>query len=692
MTRFEDADNELARVSDSSSIRNTEPTPIAYIPDMGVQHVASIAFCLTLVAPVCAQLRIVSLNASNSGSTNSGPRTGMQTILSAIGSSVSDDPTMPGNTGIAKPIDVLCLQEFRSPATTGAAYAALFNQMYGTTSFSFGTLAGATTGSGTQGIIFNRSTVELLSEGTIGSSSTTGQPREALRYKLRPVGYESGSSDFYIYNSHYKAGDDGTSRTRRLQEATAIRSDADALGRGTRIIYLGDLNTYYSQEAGYQKLLSAGDGQAFDPIGQAGTWSGNGSFKSIHTQSPFDSASGNTGFTGGGMDDRFDQQLVSGNVNDRHGFAYIPNSYQAFGNNGSHVLQQPINTGTGAAPDVLAAESSILDHLPVLADYQLPARMNVSVASVPTRVIIGANVNVQATITNIAPVQFTNGADTLDYTIAGAGNVIGTASGSNVTALSPGQAQFLPLNTSSPGISSGTMTASSSSEDVAGGTFSEAVSTTVYAHARPSFDAQSAVNIATIDFGIHGRGLGGATTSFSVSNLVDVSGFTAALDLDSIVGNGDLEQLDPNASTFSNLAAGGARTFSASLAARATGTLSATYMLQFSDEDLPGASERAPLTLVLKGIVATPGDADLNDVIDFDDYAHIDNGFNNGLQGWGNGDFDGNGVIDFDDYALIDLNFNSQRPPSVRSLPEPFAGILVLVACLSIGRHGHKAV
>ena len=54
------------------------------------------------------------------------------------------------------------------------------------------------------------------------------------------------------------------------------------------------------------------------------------------------------------------------------------------------------------------------------------------------------------------------------------------------------------------------------------------------------------------------------------------------------------------------------------------------------------------------------GDADHNGVIDFDDYAFIDNGFNNGLTGFGNGDFNYDGAIDFDDYAIIDNAFINQ--------------------------------
>ena len=54
------------------------------------------------------------------------------------------------------------------------------------------------------------------------------------------------------------------------------------------------------------------------------------------------------------------------------------------------------------------------------------------------------------------------------------------------------------------------------------------------------------------------------------------------------------------------------------------------------------------------------GDANHDGEVNFDDYVLIDNGFNNGLSGFGNGDFNYDGAIDFDDYVLIDLAFNSQ--------------------------------
>ena len=45
------------------------------------------------------------------------------------------------------------------------------------------------------------------------------------------------------------------------------------------------------------------------------------------------------------------------------------------------------------------------------------------------------------------------------------------------------------------------------------------------------------------------------------------------------------------------------------------------------------------------------GDADLNGVVNFDDYARTDPGFANSRTGWVNGDFDYDNVVNFDDYA-----------------------------------------
>ncbi|CAN5350666.1 hypothetical protein BH09PLA1_BH09PLA1_16050 [soil metagenome] len=62
------------------------------------------------------------------------------------------------------------------------------------------------------------------------------------------------------------------------------------------------------------------------------------------------------------------------------------------------------------------------------------------------------------------------------------------------------------------------------------------------------------------------------------------------------------------------------------------------------------------------------GDADLNGLVNFDDYARIDAGFNAGGGGWFRGDFDYNNQVNFDDYALIDAAFNSQGGTILRAM------------------------
>lgn len=338
---------------------------------------------IVLVNPIFAQqLRVVTMNASNTGSATAAPRAGMEAVLSAIGSTVSDDPTIPGVSGVVRAVDVLCLQESRSSLETAVPYANLLNQIYGTSRYAAGTLNGTSTGSGTQVVVYNRDTVSLLGMAAVGTTSATGLPRQVTRYQFRPVGYTSSAGDVFIYNMHTKAGNTATDRDRRLVEAQVVRADADALGANRNIIYLGDLNVYRSSEPMYAQLLASGNGQALDPIATPGDWSNNIAFKAVHTQSPWDSAlAAQTGFNGtsGGVDDRFDQQLVTSPVmNGSSGLQYVVNSYSAFGNDGSHQFDQSIDTGTGASPAVLNALAGILDHLPVLADYQLRPRLGLA--------------------------------------------------------------------------------------------------------------------------------------------------------------------------------------------------------------------------------------------------------------------------------------------------------------------------
>jgi hypothetical protein len=62
------------------------------------------------------------------------------------------------------------------------------------------------------------------------------------------------------------------------------------------------------------------------------------------------------------------------------------------------------------------------------------------------------------------------------------------------------------------------------------------------------------------------------------------------------------------------------------------------------------------------------GDADLNGIVNFDDYSRIDGGFNSTGTDWFHGDFDYNSAVNFDDYALIDAAFNTQGGTQLRAM------------------------
>jgi len=434
-----------------------------------------------------AQLRIVTYNTAGDAYIGTGTNR-IDTVLKAIGEEIGNNGKVGGTLltdGIAKPIDVLILQEqLLSSGTTGGAnfpspttqaILSLLNTAYAgqgvTYAMSNRTGNISNTLDTTQTLIYRQETVQLIADSAFGSAT---QPRQTLRYQLRPVGYTS-NADFYIYNSHYKASQGTTEANQRYDEANAIRTNSDALGQGAHIIYAGDFNFYHSdsQEPAWGRLVQAGNGQANDPVNQVGNWTGNSSFAAIHSQSPCSSATGNCG-VGGGMDDRFDFQLVSGEFQDGAGLSYIPNSYHSFGNNGSTFNTDITNnnsvTLSGVTSytktQVLNALHTVTDHLPVVADYQLPAIMQASTATVPATVDLGVTANLNVTVTNSAPVMFSNGADVLHYSLTTSGSASGSFLNQNETALGGSNTHSVALTTTSVGLKSATISLGSTNQGI----------------------------------------------------------------------------------------------------------------------------------------------------------------------------------------------------------------------------------
>jgi endonuclease/exonuclease/phosphatase family metal-dependent hydrolase len=305
------------------------------------------------------------------------PNAGFSTVIQAIGNHHL--------AGRAQPVDVLALQELDGiqPAPQGNSATLPYivsglNSIYGAGVYVFDPTTdptdGALTGNGPSGLVYNSQTIQVIAAHPIGvAPSGSGAPRQPMRYQLRPVGYGAGA-DFYLYVSHYKASSGSSNETRRNDEATEIRQDADALGPAAHVIYAGDFNlTGGSSEPAYRTLIAAGNGMAHDPADSTQSWSNTSAWRAIQSESSTS------------LSARYDFQLVSGAVLSQQGLQLAPDSvdgfpspyaYTVFGNNGTTAYGGSTSTGANTSlndlsngTQVLAYLTTVTDHLPVVADY-----------------------------------------------------------------------------------------------------------------------------------------------------------------------------------------------------------------------------------------------------------------------------------------------------------------------------------
>ena len=98
------------------------------------------------------------------------------------------------------------------------------------------------------------------------------------------------------------------------------------------------------------------------------------------------------------MNDRFDFILGSRSLEDGRGLEVTPGSYRVVGNNGTHTMNQPIDSGVGATPAELIALMAASDHLPVLVDLQYLPTPRIEVASSVATVSWDALIGTQYTL------------------------------------------------------------------------------------------------------------------------------------------------------------------------------------------------------------------------------------------------------------------------------------------------------
>ncbi len=353
---------------------------------------------------------------------------------------------------------------------------------------------------GTQSALYYDSTKFTHSNLT---SIATGGPRQVLVALLRPNGYRSNLASFRIYSMHFKAGNGAggtsppTDSSTRTTECTNLRNTLNLAPAGTNILLGGDTNFYGSFETGYTRLTESqadNDGRLRDPLTMPGLWN-NPAYAGVLTQSPCAGA-GCIG-SSGGLDDRFDMILGTYSLHDGLGLDLIDTAYGPFGNDGFHYNDSVDGGGfNNAVPlGVATALRLAADHLPVVATLQLPAKLSAPSALDFGDVLTGATAQQSLLVDNLPAAP----AATLTYSLAAPAGF--TAPGGSFTnlATAPSDLRTINMDTSTPGVMSGTLAINSNDLDTT--SKSVLLSGRVLSHAVPSLDTLVTTLRDTLDFG-----------------------------------------------------------------------------------------------------------------------------------------------------------------------------------------------
>lgn len=221
-------------------------------------------------------------------------------------------------------------------------------------------------------LFYNSNKIQLVSQQNIPTSLR--DISEYVVYSKQGLGTTTDTVFMHLYCVHLKAGSQPSNEQDRKNESLVLKNYLD--GKNFENVFVGgDMNLYYNTEPAYPILRTTGSIDLFDPVNQVGTWHANSFYATVHTQSARSTSL--YGGAGGGLDDRFDQILVSDDViTGKKNLKYISGTYKAVGQDGQH-FNKSVNSGTNSAvPDSVAnALYYMSDHLPVymemLVDYTL---------------------------------------------------------------------------------------------------------------------------------------------------------------------------------------------------------------------------------------------------------------------------------------------------------------------------------
>ncbi|MBI1798958.1 MAG: hypothetical protein HYR73_04665, partial [Candidatus Eisenbacteria bacterium] len=409
--------------------------------------------------------------------------------------------------------DVVIVQELKTPT---AADSFLYHVLRAAQPSKKWGGGAATFLSGAESAVYYDSALVAVSN---VASFSTGGPRQVLVCLVKPVGYVSGKAWFRLYSMHLKAGGPGTSdSTTRRTECTAIRNTLNTAPAGTNLLLGGDSNFYGAYEGGYQRLTESqadNDGRLKDPYDMPGDWHVIAGYAAYDTQCPCLTGCNTTlGFSGGGMDDRFDLMLGSYSLNDAQGLDAVPGGTFAFGNDGNH-FDRDINGGgfnTAVGIAVANALHEAADHLPVVCTLQLPSRVVAASAVSFGTVIVGAAAQQSLAVADGVPLP----GDGLDYSFSAPVGFTAPAGPFIAAAGAAPNAHTLTMDASATGAKGGTLALATDDPDSA--TKNVLLSGLVVRHAVASLDSLTGVMNQLVDLGTHAPG-GFPDTTRSVFDL-----------------------------------------------------------------------------------------------------------------------------------------------------------------------------
>jgi endonuclease I len=225
------------------------------------------------------------------------------------------------------------------------------------------------------------------------------------------------------------------------------------------------------------------------------------------------------------------------------------------------------------------------------------------------------------------------------------------------------------------------------------------VSLAVLDHVTPSFASSQLTTSLTHNFGNVAINESAPIFNFDIFNLNTTAGYTASMDFDSVTPAGSSSAFTTNFAASAGslaIAGGGGQTFSTLLNLTAVGTFSATYTLNFSDENIAGALNKS-LTLTLAGIVRLAGDYNRDNAVDAADYAVWRSEYGSATAAFNGADGDGDGTVGDGDFAVWRSHFGDTAPAAGLGagslVPEPGAISLFALGLLvmAVARGQHRA-